>query len=254
MWLVCRYAHVAPFSLRPALATSSGGKTLLIPTMYAYKMALVDAAFQTDESPTRLFEILKGRVVRFEPPAMATVTQTFVRVLKPRRTDAKAGAPAEEAQPVADDSDDSADATVGFFSSTIAYREFVLFKGDLRVAIHLHGAPAGFAEVLARVATTVHTLGKRGSFVQAMGTTLEEDLPPTFTSTVDSPGACSGDAVIQALDDFGPQATLATVSPYDSAKARLGRDRIIVPAIVPYRLARAAPGFLHYVRSEVVSA
>ncbi len=47
MWIVAQYLPVAPFSLKPAAATSSGGKTLLAPTPYAIKMALLDVAIRT---------------------------------------------------------------------------------------------------------------------------------------------------------------------------------------------------------------
>ena len=47
MWLVARYAPTALFSLKPSLATSSGATTLLAPTPYALKMALLDVAYRT---------------------------------------------------------------------------------------------------------------------------------------------------------------------------------------------------------------
>jgi len=46
MWMIARYLPVAPFSLKPAAATSSGGKTLLVITPYAIKMALLDVAIR----------------------------------------------------------------------------------------------------------------------------------------------------------------------------------------------------------------
>ena len=44
MWLIAEYQPVSLFSLKNSLATSSGGKSLLVPTPYAFKMALLDAA------------------------------------------------------------------------------------------------------------------------------------------------------------------------------------------------------------------
>ena len=44
MWLVSEYEASALFTLKPATATASGGKTLLVPTPFAIKMALLDVA------------------------------------------------------------------------------------------------------------------------------------------------------------------------------------------------------------------
>ncbi len=46
MWLIATYQPTSLFSLRPANATTSGGKTLLTPTPFALKMALLDAAIR----------------------------------------------------------------------------------------------------------------------------------------------------------------------------------------------------------------
>ena len=72
MWIVARYLPVAPFSLKPAAATSSGGKTLLIPTPYAIKMALLDVAIRTSgiEEGERLFPFLRDLAVSEEVESM----------------------------------------------------------------------------------------------------------------------------------------------------------------------------------------
>src|ERR1700722_18200764 len=45
-WLVAAYSPVTMFSLRMTHATSKGGKTLVVPTPYAVKMALLDVCFR----------------------------------------------------------------------------------------------------------------------------------------------------------------------------------------------------------------
>ena len=45
MWLIAEYEAVTLFSLKLSTATSSGGKTLLVPTPYALKMALLGVVF-----------------------------------------------------------------------------------------------------------------------------------------------------------------------------------------------------------------
>ncbi|MEL6525291.1 MAG: hypothetical protein AAFQ07_06225, partial [Chloroflexota bacterium] len=42
MWVIAEYEATALFSLKPANATSSGGRTLLVPTPFAIKMAILN--------------------------------------------------------------------------------------------------------------------------------------------------------------------------------------------------------------------
>lgn len=93
MWLIAEYQPTALFSLKPAWATSSGGKSLLVPTPYALKMALLDAACRTAGVATarEAWPWLRDLVVGLEPPERMVVTNLFTRILKPSRTPARSG-------------------------------------------------------------------------------------------------------------------------------------------------------------------
>src|SRR5207302_1215530 len=73
---------VAPFSLKPAVATSSGGKTLLVPTPYALKMALLDVAIRSLglAEGERLFPLLRDLSLYMEPPAGMIVMKSFSKI------------------------------------------------------------------------------------------------------------------------------------------------------------------------------
>src|SRR5260370_1106544 len=81
-WLIAAYWPVSLFSLRMTHATSKGGKTLVGPTPYAVKMAILDACFRAyegtkaDEGARTVFEWIKGRAVRFRPPKHCIVNNT----------------------------------------------------------------------------------------------------------------------------------------------------------------------------------
>jgi hypothetical protein len=47
-WLIARYQPTSLFSLKHGDATSTGGKSLLVPTPFAIRMALLDAAIRTE--------------------------------------------------------------------------------------------------------------------------------------------------------------------------------------------------------------
>src|SRR5689334_19997456 len=85
-WLVVTYQPVSLFSLRSTYSMSKGGKTLLVPTPYAVKMAFIDAVFRFAEpavaeaTARQMFDRIKARRVRFQPPAGCVVQNTFARV------------------------------------------------------------------------------------------------------------------------------------------------------------------------------
>src|SRR5438552_14170022 len=104
-WLVIEYAPTSLFSLKTSLATSTVGKTLLVPTPYAVKMAVVDAGFRVGlpyEECGKLLQRLAAVEVRIAPPNAAVVSHTFLKIRQEVR-DKTSSSP---------------------FSDTIAYREF----------------------------------------------------------------------------------------------------------------------------------
>ena len=86
-WLIGAYRPVTLFSLRMTHATSKGGKTLVVPTPYSVKMALLDACFRCYSSEVALgrarkvFDCLKRREIRVRPPKHCIVNNTFIKVL-----------------------------------------------------------------------------------------------------------------------------------------------------------------------------
>ncbi|MFZ5646392.1 MAG: hypothetical protein ACOY30_02110, partial [Bacillota bacterium] len=118
-WLILEYQPTTLFSLRMTHATSSGGKTLLVPTPYAFKVAMVDAAIRAESINLgrQVFEWIKDKAVLFSPPERAVVTNTFVKIL--RKTEIKN----------LDKDPEKAEMQRSFlasnpFQSTIAYREY----------------------------------------------------------------------------------------------------------------------------------
>jgi hypothetical protein len=85
MWIVARYLPVAPFSLKPAAATSSGGKTLLAPTPYAIKMALLDTAIRTMgvSEGEQLFSSVRNLSVQIALPDDILVFKSFSKSWRP---------------------------------------------------------------------------------------------------------------------------------------------------------------------------
>lgn len=227
MWLLADFKTTAPFSLRSSMATSSGGKTNLLPSMYAVKMALIDAAFRAGEDGERIFSMIKSLRIRFRPPEVAVVNNSFVKILREPK-DKKSG-PA--------------------FISSVAYREFVFYSGELTVAIEACSLSYEERALLERLFWHVHYLGKRGGFVQTAAVREARELNASFTFV---PGDAERETrdrmVIQYLDDFGPGATFDAVNTFSDEKAKLNRDRILVPVGLPYSPVASSRGYTLYRR------
>ncbi len=251
-WLVAHYHPVSFFSLRPAHATASGGQTLLTPTAFALKMALLSASIQTaglSEGQQR-FPAIRDLRIAVRPPDQITVLKSFAKIRRPaefkdtKTRDAKIADLSEKGQYP--------------FQSTIAYRELVQF-GDplepptvnvLRVACTSPDGdvPSWLSDALA----AVNYLGKRGSFLQLVAVpALTDHLPSDFIGlTGDTADIADFDlrGTLQMLDDCGPAMTFAHADIYDPKRITLGKERVLRHVVLPYRLARSSRGYSLYER------
>ncbi len=223
-WLISSYRPTSLFSLRMTHATSKGGKTLLVPTPYAVKLALIDACFRLFPAAEALaqahsvYELIKARGIRFRPPEHCLVQNTFIKVKQEER-----GGPG------------------GTYTPTIAYREFCYYKGELAVAIDVSGMFETDCLLLTRLAPCVNYLGKRGSFMQFISTQVHEgSLPPGYTCPEDKADIANGGyAATNYLDDFGealiddPEG-FERINSYGGKSSALGKYRVLTRTLLPY--------------------
>jgi hypothetical protein len=241
-WIVAGYRPVTLFSLRMTHATSKGGKTLVVPTPYSVKMALLDACFRRHSSADaiewarRIFECLKCREIHVRPPKHCVVNNTFIKVL-----------------------DWSREPRDGPFKNTIVYREFAFFAGDeLLLALEADGLNEEDLSALEQLFAHINGLGKRGGFWQFVGSNrLEGDLP--FGFTVPRPRATFEQiatyGLTEALDDFGDALFrddngFERISTYGSGSVRLGEHRTLTATAIPYRRRSASRHFTWYERAQ----
>jgi hypothetical protein len=201
-------------------------------------MALIDACFRMEEGNSaqdaarRMFDLIKGRRVRIQPPPDCIVQNTFVKVLDAER-----------------DGDLP-------FKQTIVYREFAFFSGgSLEIAIEAGGLSDGERQTIERLFWHINSLGKRGSFWQCTGVNrLNEHLPPGFTCTLPGElGQPERYGLIQVLDDFGEALCKAKdgfdrISTYGEGTMNLGRYRVLATTALPYKVRSAGRRFTWYQR------
>jgi len=230
MWLVAEYEASALFTLKPATATASGGKTLLVPTPFAVKMALLDAACRLEglAAAEEAWAWLGNLTVALRPAPAVVVNNTFTKVLKPRRGEARPGSK-----------------HAGYFQQTINYREYAHLAGTFAIALAL-SADAD-PDRLARWLLHVNYLGKRGSFIQLQDVPQRVDeLPPDFI-VVD--GQLEGfvlGAVLTQLDDVGQDLSFERANIYSGEPIKLGRHRVLHHVALPYRLVASSRGYSLY--------
>lgn len=236
MWLIVEYQPVTLFSFRSGVATSSGAKTLFLPTPFAIRMALLDATIRTEGSVAGpvAFEWIKELSIAVRPPRRVVVTNLFAKILKPTRK--------KESEKAMD--------------QTLAFREYVHLEGTVSLAFNVS---EDYADELGSLLTQINYFGKRGSFFQLIPQMKKVmELPADFVSLN---GAyiegmkVNGEwprafklGLIQMMDDWGESLTFDKANIYTDKKIVVGKDRVRKGIVLPYQLVRSSKSFSYYER------
>jgi hypothetical protein len=254
MWVIAWYQQVTPFSLKPAAATSSGGKTLLAPTPYAIKMALLDVAIRTRglAEGERLFPVLRDLSIALELPQELMIMKGFGKSWRPveSKDSRKPDETAEQFEArLREKLAERIERGQYPFYATIAYREYVYYRQAFRLALT---APAGTSlpPELAQLLSGINYLGKRGGFVQLtrLPETVEQ-LPEEGRFVMLTPDQISNFysiGTLQMLDDCGPSLTFQRANIYSTKRVTLGKERIVRHVVLPYQLKRSSRGYSYY--------
>ena len=243
MWVLAEYQPTTLFSLRPATATTSGGKSLIVPTPFAVKMALLDIAIRTQglEAGRALFSALRGLRIALCLPERIVVNSTFAKIWRINDGVRKKGK-VEEKRLIAE-------AKVKRkwpYQDTIAYREYVQFGGSLVLAFQ-----GMTLDDLSALLLQLNYLGKRGGFMQLQRPpeTVTE-LPTRFAEMTASVSGAFPLGVLQLVDDFGPTMTFEHADIYCEKGIRLGKERVFHHVVLPYQVVRSSRSFTLYERFE----
>lgn len=248
-WTIVDYHPVSLFSLRPAETTASGGQSLLVPTAFALKMAILHASIQMEgiEEGQRRFPAIRDLRIALCPPDHISVSNVKVKLLrqyeakKPRSKDEEIARLREAKQYP--------------FHGTLAYREFVQF-GDatksarenmVRVACYV--ADSSVVRWLKPTLLAINYLGKRGGFFQAMGEpAVTMELGAAFSEITRDTTDFFIDGIRQNLDDCGTSMSFEHADVYHPLPIRLGMERVIRQVVLPYRELHAGQDYSVYER------
>lgn len=237
MWTIAEYFPTTLFSLKTASATSSGGKTLLTPTAFSIKMALLDAALRTTgrEAGQILWPAIRDLRIQIALPDRLVVINTFTKIVRPKKNGP---------------SEDRGTGLITPLGSTIAYREYVHYASRFRLALQTtrrDAVPENVRTLLAQISY----FGKRGGFVQLMNVPIEaESLPGVerWTALTEDQTAFAVDGTLQLLDDCASSLSFAHADIYSGKRITLGKERVMRHIVLPYRMTRSSRGFSLYER------
>ena len=247
MWLISEYKPISLFSLKPGTATSTGGKTLFLPTPFAIRTALLDAAIRTQgiAAGQLIFGIIKAVGLALLAPKQVAVTNLFTKIQKPARGDQKN----EE------DDDISKSSVKKVWTSTIGFREYAFLSDKLGIAFD---GDENKLNIINDLLPQVNYFGKRGGFFQLLDIPARErELPNGYclmkdaNNVIEKVSTTFPLGVIQTMDDWGAELDFEKVNIYSETKTlRIGQDRLRSNVIFPYRLTRSSKSFSLYERID----
>jgi len=242
MWTTARYLSTSLFSLRPALSTASGAQSLLVPTPFAIKMALVDVAIRRFglASGVTWWPIIRALDVALDVPEVVAVNKTFIKIQ--RKTDLPKQKGIDKEAFITEKRDEGK----WPLSPTIAFREFVQFNGEIGIALRSNDQQLPLADLL----TVVNYLGKRGGFFQLQALPeMVGMLDERWTLLTQPATKFPINGTLQMLDDCGANLTWEHVDVYTSKPIALGgKERVLQPIVLPYELRRSSYRYSLYER------
>lgn len=242
-WIIAKYKPVSLFSLKPSLASSTAAKSLIAPSPYAIKMALINSLFieSSIDQVQQEFEWIKTLIIKIKPPEDAVFNNSFVKVLRKRESKSAGDKNAELIK-------------IGnIFQETIAFREYVFFDGVLELAFEISGLKQPEKDLLIRSLYQINYFGKKGSFFQLTEQPFEvEKLDNNFAQKLsDVTDYAEIDGITMPLDDIGEKTKFEAIDIYSDKPLKPGKDRIPEIYIFPgYQRIKSSKAFTYYSRSK----
>lgn len=213
MFIKAEYEPITAFGLRPSNSTSSGGKSLLIPTPYAVKMALLDRLirYEGEADGKTTFASIRDLTIYLGLPEYVAVNRSFQKVLRP---DGK------------------------LWKETIVQREYCFHSG--RFELVLATISEHLAERLPSLLSAVNYFGRKGGFMQLVAVhvnsdgTVEEEGYVNLCRPADLKLPLLG--ILQRMDDMQEDATFEDVSVLSPQKASSNGGRRQYNIALPYEI------------------
>lgn len=206
------------FSLKDSNSTNSGARSLLLPSPYAIKMAILNQAitldgidFETGGKKNKFFQTVRDVKLGYFLKGDFCTNNCFVKILKPSRS------------------------TPGAVQETVSFREYIFINESIEIIFNTKDEED--VKFLKRYLHRINYFGKRGCFFQFIE---YRDIPNEpnvlpFESGKLIPG------ILQQYDDFG-KVEFDNVSNFSSSNTK----RVSEVLILPILQVSASKSYTHY--------
>lgn len=231
MWLKIRYKPTTLFSLKDSRATSMGGKSLIAPSPYSIKMAIINSFIQlySVKELESNFNWIKNLEIKIKLPDNIVINNCFIRIQKLKRNDSKK------------EDDDS------IFQSTVAFREYIYFGDYMELAFKVDNLLKESVEKLKKVLLHINYFGKRGCFFQPIinnnGDFFEQSQELGDGFGIELAQTRYLTSTICQMDDFGPK-----VKSFDNVNnySKTSTDRLSISYCFPYELSSSSKSYYYF--------
>jgi hypothetical protein len=221
MWLEVEYIPTSLFSFKDIKATNTAATSLLFPTPFAVKIALISEAIKEFnlEKGREVFELIKEKEIKYNLSEEAVVNKTFGRINDLRN---KIG------------------------RSKPAYREYVYFNGSLKLAINIDDMNQKKVELLKSLFLRINYFGKKGSFMQFKEAKITDNLNDSHLKLMsDGEIDFKFKSIIQQTEDIPPDASFEAINIYNE-KESLSRDNNERLYVVNIEKTLSGDGYQYY--------
>lgn len=195
------YRPTALFSLRDSNSTSSGAKSLFLPSPYAIKMAFLNQAISLGgedfNENKKHFEIIRDAGISYNIKGSFCVNNCFVKIQKQRDNDP--------------------------FKPTVSFREYIFLENDLEIIFEVQKVED--VAFLKQYLHRINYLGKRGCFFQFIKYNDEPCEPNVKNFDVKTLSF----GILQEYDDFDKKITFDNVNSYSDAKTNRSKNILVLP-------------------------
>ncbi|EYE89418.1 hypothetical protein Q428_02925 [Fervidicella metallireducens AeB] len=199
MWLEVVYRPTSLFSLRKSEATNPAAKTLISPSPYSVKMALINACitFFSLDLALEKFELIRDLEILFNLPQYFCINNSFVKIQKEPKVKENGKA----------------------FQPTVAFREYIYYNDTVKIAFKTNNESE--EKFLKLLLMRINYFGKRGSFFQySCYNSYTDELPDGYCylftkESIDD----NKKKILIKMDDFSHEAKFENISNYSESKA-----------------------------------
>ncbi len=201
------YLPTALFSLKDSGSTNSGAKSLLLPSPYAIKMAILNQAIliggdldKLQEKKSICFEYIKDAIINYyiEDETFFAVNNSFVKILKPEHSGNE-------------------------LAQTVAFREYVFISKPIEIIFEFEQLAQ--KEYLQKYLHNINYFGKKGCFFQF----LKYSDNPNQANVKLFEFKDNSFGLLQSYDDFDGGLTFDNVNNYSVTRTKRKSEIMILP-------------------------